>query len=74
MFAVAVAAFVFNTVKVKSEMKAETERANDEISTRTEKVNSEIANYSEIYKRKQREALNNKLKSLGYEPVKDAES
>lgn len=74
MFAVAIAAFVFNTVKVKSEMKAETERANDEISTRTEKVNSEIANYSEIYKRKQREALNNKLKSLGYEPVKDAES
>lgn len=73
VFAIAVAAFVFNTIKVKSETAAENKRADLEIANETSKVNSEIADYSKNYKIKQREALNNKLKSLGFEPVAASE-
>ena len=73
VFAIAVAAFVFNTIKVKSETAAENKHADSEIANETSKVNSEIADYSKNYKIKQREALNNKLKSLGFEPAAESE-
>ena len=69
MFALAVASFVFNTIKVKNENKEELKRADDEVATTTEKVEEEIANYSKNYKIKQRKALDDKLTSLGYRPV-----
>lgn len=73
IFSISVAAFIFNSIKVKRETSAETKRAKDEINSRTERVKLEIDNYSEYYKIKQRDALNKKLKSLGYEPATAAE-
>ena len=73
VFAVSVVAFIFNTLKVKSETNLEKTRANNEIKAETDKVESEISNYSKDYKIKQREALNIKLKSLGFEPVSSEE-
>lgn len=69
MFTFAVAAFVFNTIKVKKESKAEEKRAEDEIATASANTEEEIANYSKNYKLKQHKVLNDKLVSLGYEPA-----
>ena len=49
--------------------KAETKLAEEENKERTARVEDEIADYTEQYKVKQRKALNDKLISLGYEPV-----
>ena len=58
-FIAAVAAFVVNTVMVRKQTK-----------DITAMVETEISDYSTNYKTKQRELLNNKLKSLGLEPAK----
>lgn len=68
-FAIAVVSFIINTIIVKSATKAENKRAEDENRARTAKVENEIANYSERYKAKQLKTLNDKLISLGYEPI-----
>lgn len=69
MFAVAVASFVFNTIKVKNETEAETKRSDAEIAATTAEVEEEIVNYSENYNAKKRKILDDKLTSLGYKPV-----
>ena len=68
-FVIAVLSFIINTIAVKSVTKAETKLAEEENRERTARVEDEIANYTEQYKVKQRKALNDKLISLGYEPV-----
>lgn len=68
-FAIAVGFFVFNTIAVKKAESAEIKKATDEIETETLKVNIEIVNYSKNYKKKQREALDSKLSSLGLKPT-----
>ena len=80
LFAVAAAAFVFNTIVERRETKAEREvckeriskaasQSETEINNEKKKVADEISNYSANYKIKQTELLNNKLVSLGLEPV-----
>lgn len=68
-FVIAVLSFIINTIAVKSVTKAETKLAEEENKERTARVEDEIADYTEQYKVKQRKALNDKLISLGYEPV-----
>lgn len=72
-FAVAAAAFFYNTRKVKKETEAEMKRANKEIEKNRAKTKAEIEALTKDYKSRLREALNNKLKSLGYEPATAAE-
>lgn len=69
MFALAVIGFVFNTKMVKKEDREETKRANDEIEAMRSQMEDEVANYAKNYKSKQRKALDDKLKSLGYKPA-----
>ncbi len=61
-FIIAAGSFVYNTISVNKETKSIT-------ATITTEVNAEIEDYISNYKVKQREILNNKLKSLGYKPV-----
>ena len=68
-FVIAVGFFVFNTIAVKKADSAENKKATDEIEAETSKVNAEIADYSKNYKKKQREALDSKLSSLGLKPA-----
>ena len=72
-FAAAASAFFYCTIKVKKETAAETRRANKEIEKNKSRASVGIDDYMEYYKTRQREALNNKLKSLGYEPATAAE-
>ena len=69
IFILAVGAFVFNTIKVKKEEKEEKERAEDDIDAETKKTDDEIHDYEINYIIKQREALNKKLASLGFQPA-----
>ena len=68
-FAVAVAFFIFNFVFVKNETKKETERAEKYIKDEIASTSYEIENYASNYKLRQSEALNKKLKSLGFRPA-----
>lgn len=68
-FVIAVGFFVFNTIAVKKADSAENKKAKDEIDAETSKVNAEIADYSKNYKKKQRDALDRKLSSLGLKPA-----
>ena len=68
-FAVAAAAFFYNTSKVKKETKAEMNRANKEIEKNKARTEAEIDDFTKNYKIKLYKALNNKLTSLGYEPA-----
>ncbi|MBR3436409.1 MAG: hypothetical protein IKG97_01505 [Lachnospiraceae bacterium] len=68
-FILAVGAFVFNTIKVIKEEKDERGRAAEEIEAETRKTDEEIFDYEVNYKVKQRNALDQKLASLGLKPV-----
>ena len=68
-FVLAVAAFVFNTVFVNKKDKEEHKKEENEISELESKVTDEIVDYSINYRVKRLNALNNKLQSLGLNPV-----
>lgn len=68
-FVIAVGFFVFNTIAVKKADSDENKKAKEEIDAETSRVNAEIADYSKNYKKKQRDALDRKLSSLGLKPA-----
>ena len=68
-FIIGVAFFIFNTVAVKKADVTERKKAEKDIKAETAKVKAQIADYSKNYKKKQRAALDQKLKELGLNPV-----
>lgn len=69
MFLFAVASFVFNEIVVKNRDFEERKRADEEIKAEESRARAEIRDYSNVYKTKLLNALNDKLQSLGYAPA-----
>lgn len=68
-FALAVGAFVWNTILIRVQNKKEWQMANSDITKAIEETELQIANYAVIHKNRMLQALNSKLQSLSLEPV-----
>lgn len=68
-FILAIGGYIYNKSLVKKKTTTETAKVESENTADKNKTEKEISEYSSNYKLKRREALNEKLKSLGFSPV-----
>ncbi len=71
VFIIATILFIANMLLVKSTASKEKKLAEQEIEQEIKRVDAEIKDYSNIYKDKLCKRLNEKLISLGYEPISE---